>query len=335
MPDLADGEQVEMKGSGKKPYIIKNVGGVYSCSCPAWRNQSVAIDARTCKHIRKLRGEDAETTRIGTQLSKPTAVKKATAPALQLAESWTEDIDPTGWLMSEKLDGVRAYWNGTDFISRLGNTYQAPDWFKAQLPKVELDGELWMDRGLFQATVSIVRSQNNPDRWRNITYVVFDYLSLPDEWFASRYTELMQLYANAPNANNWRILPQEFCKNKAHLKKTLKLYQSLKAEGLMLHHPKALIVPGRTSQLLKVKTTISDECTVIAYEPGKGRHKGRLGALCVKTANGIQFSLGSGFSDAQRENPPPLGSVVTYKYQELTSNGVPRFPVFVGIRDYE
>ena len=63
MPDLADGESVEMQGSGAKPYELKNTGGVYSCSCPAWRNQSVAIEKRTCKHLKKLRGEAHATSR--------------------------------------------------------------------------------------------------------------------------------------------------------------------------------------------------------------------------------------------------------------------------------
>ncbi len=65
MADLNDGESVEMKGSGAKPYVLKNVGGVYSCTCPAWRNQSIAIERRTCKHLRKLRGDAAEEVRIG------------------------------------------------------------------------------------------------------------------------------------------------------------------------------------------------------------------------------------------------------------------------------
>ncbi len=69
MPDLNDGESTLMQGSGSKPYEIKNTGGVYSCTCPAWRNQSIGIERRTCKHIRKLRGEAAEESRIGGSLA--------------------------------------------------------------------------------------------------------------------------------------------------------------------------------------------------------------------------------------------------------------------------
>ena len=66
MPDLKDGETAEVKGSARTPYILKNVGGVYSCTCPAWRNQSVSIERRTCKHLRAYRGEQAEQDRLGS-----------------------------------------------------------------------------------------------------------------------------------------------------------------------------------------------------------------------------------------------------------------------------
>src|SRR6059058_1670846 len=120
MPDLADGEFIEMKGSGAKPYQLKNVGGVYSCSCPAWRNQPLPIERRTCKHLRKLRGDAAEAARLGGATSQesncliaetnlPAATARAAPPVL-LAEPWDGAADLAGWWMSEKLDGVRALW---------------------------------------------------------------------------------------------------------------------------------------------------------------------------------------------------------------------------------
>src|ERR1700761_3469274 len=114
MADLQDGESVNMQGSGSKPYILKNVGGVYSCTCPAWRNQSVAIERRTCKHLRKLRGEAAEQARVGQDLPPaPDGAGEAdeakAGPPLLLAERWDNAQDLAGWWMSEKLDGVRAY----------------------------------------------------------------------------------------------------------------------------------------------------------------------------------------------------------------------------------
>ena len=150
MPDLRDGESVEMQGSGSKPYELKNVGGVYSCSCPAWRNQSAPIERRTCKHLRKLRGDAAEEARLGQPIAP--AVRKAggeedkEGPPVLLAERWDNETDLSGWWMSEKLDGVRAYWDGKQFLSRLGNVYHAPDWFAEGLPEVPLDAELTCSR---------------------------------------------------------------------------------------------------------------------------------------------------------------------------------------------
>ena len=177
MPDLDDGQTTEMKGSGAKPYVLKNSGGVYSCSCPAWRNQSTTIERRTCKHLRKLRGDATEEARIGGALpSKPVKASgegDATAPGVLLAETWDTAADLTGWWMSEKLDGLRAYWDGKQFISRLGNLFHAPDWFVEGLPDEVLDGELWIGRKQFSRASGIVRRQDKTELWKEVRYLVF------------------------------------------------------------------------------------------------------------------------------------------------------------------
>jgi DNA ligase-1 len=128
MPDLNDGEMVEMKGSSANPYILRNVGDVYSCACPAWRNQLIAIERRTCKHLRKLRGEAAELARIGQEIEPAASgvfsagASEPKGPALLLAKSWDNHLDLTDWWMSEKLDGVRAYWDGREFRSERGTS---------------------------------------------------------------------------------------------------------------------------------------------------------------------------------------------------------------------
>ena len=332
MPDLLDGQTADVWGSGSKPYQLKNVGGVFSCSCPAWRNQPLPIDQRTCKHLRQYRGEAAESARLGLRLTSPPVMTKSTvvAPPLLLAETWNPDANPTGWWLSEKLDGVRAWWNGKQFLSRNGHVYHAPAWFTQGLPATPLDGELWVGRKQFQRTVSIVRRGDASELWREVRYLIFDAPTQAQP-FEQRLDFVTQLLAThqPPYALG---LAQSVCRSAEHLRRELTRIEELGGEGLILRQPASLYEPRRSATLLKVKSFHDCEATVVDHEPGKGRHKGRLGALVVELANGTRCAVGTGFSDAQREHPPLPGTVITLKYQELTDAGVPRFPVFVGIR---
>jgi len=341
MADLADGESIQVQGSGSSVYTIKNVGGVYSCSCPAWRNQSTAIEVRTCKHIRRLRGDAAEQARTGSAAPIPARKKNAEdgeessvaeTPVL-LAEAWDGVVDITGWWISEKLDGVRAYWDGTQFLSRLGNTFAAPEWFTAGLPNVPLDGELWLERKQFQKTVSIVRRKDQTDLWKQVRYVVFDIPVLAEP-FEARIEHLHRLIREH-NPSYALAHDHRRCLGIAHLKEELQRVEALGGEGLMLRQPSSIYVAGRSSTLLKVKTFQDAEARVIGHQKGAGRHKGRLGALLVQLTDGTEFSVGTGFSDAERGNPPPIGSTITFRYQELSDGGVPRFPSYLGVRHDE
>ncbi|MCE9603299.1 MAG: DNA ligase [Planctomycetia bacterium] len=334
MPDLLDGESVEVQGSGRLPYVLKNTGGVYSCSCPAWRNQSLPIERRTCKHLKKHRGEATETERIGgvvpTSLSL-TADRKPTAPPLLLAETWDGEQDVAGWYFSEKLDGVRAFWDGRQFLSRQGNVFHAPAWFRAELPAEPFDGELWLARKSFQRTMSIVRRQDESDLWRAIRYVVFDAPALGGP-FEERMEYCRDRFARYPS-QLVNALPQRICRGVDHLLAELDKVLRLGGEGLMLRRPGSLYEAGRSSTLLKVKRFLDAEARVIGHQPGTGRHRGRLGALLVELPNGIRFAVGTGFSDRERERPPVIGSTITFRYQELSDRGVPRFPAFARLRN--
>jgi DNA ligase-1 len=332
MPDLADGESAQLQGSSARPYVLKNVGGVYSCSCPAWRNQSLPIERRTCKHLRQFRGEAAEQHRLGS-LSTPcrraddTAKPAKSVPWLLLAQNWSGDVDLADWWLSEKLDGVRAYWDGRRFCSRQGNKFHAPDWFVQGLPSQPLDGELWIDRRRFQRTVSIVRRQDQTELWREVSYLVFDAPQLQAR-FEDRLAFVRETLTQKrpPFA---RLLEQQRCRDVDHLRQELARIEALGGEGLMLREPGSSYVAGRSATLLKVKTFHDAEARVIGHQPGNGRHQGRLGALLVELANGTQFAVGTGFTDRQREQPPAVGTLITFRYQELTDGGVPRFPSFV------
>ncbi|MCI0361803.1 MAG: DNA ligase, partial [Planctomycetaceae bacterium] len=293
---------------------------------------SLPIDRRTCKHLRQYRGEAAERERLGGVLASPATQPAATkvAPPLLLAHPWDNEQDLTGWFMSEKLDGVRAYWDGGQFLSRQGNPLHAPTWFTQGLPKIPLDGELWIGRQQFQRTVSIVRRQDAGELWRQVLYVVFDapHSGGPFE----EHRRLMAKVAREDLCPFVRVLDQAVCDSTDSLRKELDRLVTLGGEGLMLRQPGSLYESGRSYTLLKVKRFHDADAVVIQHLPGAGRHKGRLGALLVQLPNGTQFSVGTGLTDAQREKPPAVGSVVTFRFQELTDGGVPRFPSFVRVR---
>lgn len=338
MSDLGEGESVEVKGSGARPYVLKNVGGVYSCTCPAWRNQSTAIERRTCKHLRKLRGEPAEEARVGQSLpprpvgeGEGEAAGDKAGPPLLLAERWDNAQDLAGWWLSEKLDGVRAYWDGKTLISRLGNTFHAPDWFLEGLPDTPLDGELWVARKAFQRTVGIVRRQDKTDLWKDVRYVAFDAPAL-DAPFEDRLASV-RAHVEQHRPPYLQAHAHAVCTSLDQLRDELASVEALGGEGLMLRQPGSRYEVGRSLTLLKVKSFRDAEARVVDHLKGAGRHKGRLGALLAELPDGTRFSVGTGFSDAQRSTPPAVGSLITFRYQELSDGGVPRFPSFIRVRD--
>jgi DNA ligase-1 len=246
-----------------------------------------------------------------------------------LAESWDGVSEVRGWFLSEKLDGVRCYWDGKGFSSRLGNPFFAPPWFTAGLPAVPLDGELWLARKAFQRTVSIVRRQEESDLWKEIRYLVFDAPARHEDFEKRLQFVETALQAQCPLFASAH--PHQPCRGIDHLKQELARIEALGGEGLMLRQPGSRYTRGRSETLLKVKSFRDAEARVVGHEPGRGRHKGRLGALLVQMADGTRFAVGTGFSDAERQNPPPVGSVIRFRYQELSDGGVPRFPSYVGV----
>lgn len=338
---IADGESVQVKG---KPYIMKNNGGVYSCDCPAWKFQSKKIDVRTCKHLREYLGVVMEKERLGSDYN-TSAGKKAPKPTsaaelregvlfsasnLMLAHSWNaEQHQPHEFLMSEKLDGMRALWNGKQLVSRQGNPIEAPDFFIEGLPEnMALDGELFAGRGEFQRTVSIARRKNGGEMWRDLKYVVFDAPSVAGG-FEKRLAEAQKAISDLAFVD---LHPHNPCRDMDHLAEELKRVEKEGGEGLMMRKKNSDYGHGRSHELLKVKTFKDDEAIVTDHQNGKGRHKGRMGAVMCRLRDGTEFKVGSGFSDKEREDPPPIGTIISYRYFEMTKAGVPRFPVYLRVR---
>ncbi|MEM5532250.1 DNA ligase [Pseudoalteromonas arctica] len=258
----------------------------------------------------------------------------AAQPSVLLAKVYneTKHYDVNKYLVSEKYDGVRAIWTGTQFVTRKGNIINAPSWFTAPLPNVWLDGELWTKREHFSALSGIVRTKktNNHD-WQTITYKVFD---MPDENlpFSTRYKNYNELITSL-NSPHISVVVQYSFTNNEQLTEYFENITKQGGEGVMLHLASAKHSNGRSNALLKLKPYLDAEAVVIAHLPGKGKYQGMLGALRVKTAQGQVFSIGTGFSDAERSAPPEIGSTVTYRFHGLTKNGLPRFASFLRVRD--
>lgn len=255
----------------------------------------------------------------------------AEPPPLMLATDAPPAIDPRGWLVSEKLDGVRAVWDGRVLRFRSGAPIAAPDWFIAALPAVGLDGELWAGRARFEALAGTVRRQRPDDAaWRAVRYALFD-LPGGDGPFADRAQRLQALARQVGQAHVMAV-DQHRLDGPQALRRQLDAVVAAGGEGLMLHRAGATWHAGRSTELLKLKPVADADALVVGHEPGQGRLAGRLGALQLRTPDGRHFRLGTGFSDAMRAAPPPVGSVVTYRYRGLTESGLPRFASFLRVR---
>ncbi len=252
-------------------------------------------------------------------------------PTLLLAIEAPAGFEPVGHLVSEKYDGVRALWDGRQLRLRGGASVAAPSWFTAGLPAVALDGELWLGRQRFDAVSGLVRSGRVDDpAWQEVRYMVFDLPGAPGR-FDQRAQRILELEPSA-SKGPWMAVRQFSLDSAAALQRRLAEVVQAGGEGLVLHRADAPSQTGRTGALLKLKPLHDADAVVLAHLPGRGRHQGRVGALRVRTAGGVVFRLGTGFSDALREAPPPVGTVVTYTHRGHTAQGVPRFASFLRLR---
>jgi len=252
------------------------------------------------------------------------------AADMLLLKTWQPSQHVQGWLMSEKLDGVRARWDGHHLISRGGHVFAAPGWFIKGFPPFALDGELWSKRGNFERIVSIVRRKQPHAGWKEITYQIFE---VPEQsgGLLARLKVLRNYLSMHPNVYI-RIIVQKPCRGKANLQAWLQQLVSEGAEGVVVRNPAAPYQTGRSPDALKVKPYQDAECAVVGYKPGKGKLEGLTGALRCRMADGLVISLGSGMNQRLRTSPPALGSIITFKYYGLTKNGKPRHPVFLRLR---
>tara|TARA_R110001583_G_scaffold67490_7_gene192902 strand:+ start:9459 stop:10301 length:843 start_codon:yes stop_codon:yes gene_type:complete len=252
-------------------------------------------------------------------------------PQIQLASKFHQDIIISNYWVSEKLDGVRAFWDGQHLISRQGNQFKAPEWFIDNFPAQALDGELWIARQKFEMVSGIVRTKSgNEAEWKAISFMIFDLPHSP-ETFTERL-KIMQTLVDESPSPYLKIIPQQIFTSHQVLQEKLDEVIKGGGEGLMLHHINAHYQAIRSQDLMKLKRFDDAEAVVLSYIPGKGKNQGKMGSLLVKNFDGIIFKIGTGFSDEEREDPPAIGDVITYQYIGKTKNNVPRFASFLRIR---
>ena len=247
-------------------------------------------------------------------------------PQLLLLKTYTDE-NITGWYMSEKLDGIRAYWDGKTLWSRGGNRIYAPKYFIKNLPTFELDGELWSKRGEFEYISSTVRDKAPSTQWKNITYNIFE---VPNQ--EGNLSERL-LHVKHYEGKYLTIIPQIKIENALHVKAFAKAMQDKGAEGIVVRDGSVGYIAKRSSKALKLKPYMDAECEVKSYTKGKGKYQGEMGALvCELQKSKKIIKIGSGFSDEVRKNPPSIGSIITFKYYGFTKNNIPKFPVYLRVR---
>lgn len=236
------------------------------------------------------------------------------------------------YFASEKLDGIRAVWTGKSLVTRQGNPIMAPQWFVDALPyDVWLEGELWTGRQQFQLVSSIVRDQQpNEKEWRKVIFMVFDSPSMKAPFEAR--LKALEIQIQSINQSYIQLLPQHQINHVSELEHLQDTIENQNGEGVMLHRKDNLYQPGRNNHLIKIKPYQDSEAVVVGYEPGKGKYHGQMGAVWVVTPENKKFKIGTGFSDHDRHSPPPLGSIIHYRFNGFTDSGVPRFARYLRVR---
>lgn len=251
--------------------------------------------------------------------------------SVPLANDFYGGTDIEQYWYSEKLDGIRAFWNGEQLFTRTGKPIIAPEWFTQGLPKEKLDGELWAGRGYFsQVQRTVLDQKPDEDDWKNIQYMAFDLVKSGTP-YDQRYQHLQRIVSRSNN-QYLALVKQSPIDSTAFLYQNLQSVETKMGEGIMLRKIKSHYQGGRTDDLLKLKSFQDDEATVIGNKPGKGKNLNRTGSLYVEWKDGKRFYIGSGLTNELRNTPPALGEKVTFRFNGYTRSGLPRFARFIHVR---
>jgi len=261
------------------------------------------------------------------------AATNSHAPGLMLANTYRSGMPLSQYWVSEKLDGVRAYWDGRRLRTRSGYAIKVPDWFIADFPDYPMDGELWVGRGQFHKVSRLINSDAaRPGDWKQVNYMIFDLPAYRHEGKPAQFEQRKQaLIRNLGALRISWLKPVHYFKVETAAELMVVLRQTVKhgGEGLMLNRSAAYYRSLRSDDILKLKPRYDAEAVVLAHLPGRGKYEGLTGALLVQNEDGVRFKVGSGLKDDDRREPPAIGSTITYGYSGKTHKGKPRFPRFL------
>ena len=249
-------------------------------------------------------------------------------PDIQLASHYDANLEVSDYLVSEKLDGVRGYWTGKQMLTRSGRDIALPISFIKGFPDYPVEGELWLGRGQFEQISALVRREQTLEQeWQSVRFMIFDLPEHPGT-FEQRYIAMQKLVKHVDSKHLQAISQLSISDNTALFNQLDRVVDE-GGEGLMLHYRQAFYQVGRSQFIVKLKPKYDAEAVVIGYTEGKGKYLGMLGALTVKTPDGVVFNIGSGLTDKQRKVPPAIGATITYQYSGFTQKGTPRFATFL------
>jgi len=337
LPAFVIADSISIETSSADPMAIDPVTFDSRCVDSTDRSPNYAAQHSLHRHdhtFLRRRGlvlSQSEISSHATQTPTELIVSSGDKPPISLASRYSSEITLSDFLISEKYDGARAWWNGHHLLSRGGNIYHAPAWFTNAMPNVVLDGELWIGRGQFQRLMKTIRDTKPDEKaWRSVRFMVFDAPMIKGG-FSQRQKELQNILAT--HRSSWvETVVQHNLKSAAQLQQMLLDVTGQGGEGLILQRADMPYFPGRHSGFLKHKPYQDAEAVVTGYTSGKGKYTGMTGSLIVVDSQGRQFKLGSGLSDADRKSPPPIGTRVTYRHQGRTASGKPRFARYLRVR---
>ena len=318
-----------------------------SASKKSKKSASKKFKKSASKKSKKSTSKKSVSKRAISKKSKKSASKKSTSRfnkntfVTMLANKYNGQ-EPSNYYISEKLDGMRAIYDGytNTFISRNNKPINAPLFFTQYFPRdIILDGELFISRKNFKGTGIFRKKIPVESEWKKGVYMVFD-TPLIVQPFEERYENMKLLLKDIPYL---KVVEQIKVKNIDHMYKFHNKLVEEGAEGSMLREKGSYYENKRSNTLLKIKDFFDDEVVVNSVELGENRLSGVLGALYVKWLNPkmgtSEFKVGSGFNDDERKNYKklyPKGTIITIKYWEIDPiSKKPRFPIFMNIKPQE